>query len=37
MRDFFNDLGNDKGPIDPRDAYFGGLSFFAIYVNDGIY
>jgi G:T-mismatch repair DNA endonuclease (very short patch repair protein) len=24
MKDFFNDLGNEKGPIDPRAAYFGG-------------
>lgn len=24
MKEFFNDIGNDMGPIDPRDAYFGG-------------
>jgi hypothetical protein len=24
MAEFFSDLGNDKGPINPRDAYFGG-------------
>jgi hypothetical protein len=24
MRTFFEDIGNARGPIDPRDAYFGG-------------
>ena len=24
MRAFFNDRGNERGPIDPRDAYCGG-------------
>lgn len=24
MADFFNDIGTDRGPINPRDAYFGG-------------
>jgi hypothetical protein len=24
MAKFFSDLANDKGPINPRDAYFGG-------------
>jgi len=24
MKDFMEDIGNDMGPINPRDAYFGG-------------
>lgn len=30
MAEFFSDLGNDKGPINPRDAYFGGRTGFDI-------
>jgi hypothetical protein len=31
MAEFFSDLGNDKGPIDPRDAYYGGRTGFDFY------
>jgi hypothetical protein len=24
MKEFLEDIGNDMGPINPRDAYFGG-------------
>jgi hypothetical protein len=31
MAEFFSDLGNDKGPINPRDAYYGGRTGFDFY------
>jgi hypothetical protein len=30
MAEFFSDLGNDKGPINPRDAYYGGRTGYDI-------
>jgi hypothetical protein len=29
MKEFFNDNGNEKGPINPRSAYFGGRTGYA--------
>jgi G:T-mismatch repair DNA endonuclease (very short patch repair protein) len=33
MKEFFSDLGNDKGPINPRDAYYGGRTGYYIYYS----
>lgn len=33
MAEFFNDLGNEKGPIDPRAAYFGGRTGYFVIKN----
>lgn len=36
MEEFFKDIGNEKGPINPRDGYFGGRTGY-YFINTSVY